>query len=37
MASVYDNKHYIPFPFQQIKILLKLWSTCKKAKTFNSI
>ena len=32
-----DNKHFFLFPFQQTKTLLKLWSTCIKAKTFNSI
>jgi hypothetical protein len=32
MTSVYDNKHFIRFPLQQTKTLLKFWSTCKKLK-----
>jgi hypothetical protein len=32
MTSVYDNKHFILFPLQQTKTVLKFWSTCKTQK-----
>ena len=32
MISVYDNKHFILFPLQQTKTVLKFWSTCKTLK-----